>query len=33
MLRFDELGGNLPMAWFHGSLKILENGKYMGKVY
>jgi len=21
------------MAWFHGSLKILENGKYIGKVY
>jgi hypothetical protein len=31
MLKFDELSGNLQMAWLHGSLKNLENGKYNGK--
>jgi len=29
MLKFDELNGGLPMVWLHGSLKNLENGKYM----
>jgi hypothetical protein len=30
-IKFDELSGGLPMAWPHGSLKNLENGKYMGR--
>jgi len=33
MLELDELGGNLPMARLHGSLKFLENGKYMEEVH
>jgi len=33
MLNFDELSGGLPMVWLHGSLKTLENGKYMGRIH
>jgi len=29
--KFGELSGGLPRAWFHRSLKVLKNGKYMGR--
>jgi hypothetical protein len=28
-LKFDELSGDLPMAWLHESLKNLEIGKFL----